>query len=141
MDRNPDNTSQEYDSKTSQIVDIKTLRSILSDENGMLERHWRDLPHFSIGQGKDLRGARFDVNDVLFFLKAVGGNYDLVEGANGELALEIRAPQGTKTIEACRQSAKAQRGRFRVKVPKLSKDEVPEEILALFKRSGGKVSE
>jgi len=52
-----------------QIVDITGLAQVLHCSDRTLEKQWQQYPHFFIGEGRDLRGARFDVCDVIDFLK------------------------------------------------------------------------
>ena len=125
---------------TPQIVDIKTLRSILSDENGMLEKRWKDLPHFHIGKGQNLKSARFDVNDVLFYLKSVGDNYECVAGQeNGEVEVQVRIPGRAQRAKGLCNKTRSSGGRVKRQKKTTGPDTGNSEILSLFKRSGGKV--
>jgi hypothetical protein len=53
----------------AQIVNIDELAKILKTAPNTLKKGWEELPHFFIGRGRDLRGARFDVYDVITYLK------------------------------------------------------------------------
>lgn len=88
------------------IVDIEKLCKMLDDDTGMLRKSWKDLPHFFIGSGQNLKSARFDVNDVLFALKANGGHYECVAGPeNGEVAVQVSLPGQTPRKErVCNQT-------------------------------------
>lgn len=52
-----------------QIVDIEGLAQVLHCSGRTLEKQWQQYPHFFIGEGRDLRGARFDIGDVITYLK------------------------------------------------------------------------
>jgi hypothetical protein len=54
------------------IVDIKRLSDILHVSPFTLRKVWKGLPHFFVGEGRNLKSARFDVNDVLNHLKGKG---------------------------------------------------------------------
>ena len=51
------------------IVDIQGLADVFLCSKDTIQRTWRRYPHFYITDGTDARAARFDVNDVLSFLK------------------------------------------------------------------------
>ena len=51
------------------IVDIYELASILKSSHHTLKKNWRKFPHFFIGDGRNLKGARFDVSEVIEHLK------------------------------------------------------------------------
>jgi hypothetical protein len=53
----------------AQIVNIAELAKILKTAPNTLKKGWEQLPHIFIGRGRDLRGARFDVQDVIAYLK------------------------------------------------------------------------
>ncbi len=54
---------------TYEIVDIDGLAKILRASRFTLKKNWRSLPHFFIGDGTTLKGARFDVAEVIEHLK------------------------------------------------------------------------
>jgi hypothetical protein len=60
------------------IVDAEGLAKELKCSISLLRKVWREYPHFFVGAGRDLRGARFDVDDVLTYLKR-RGNYGRLE--------------------------------------------------------------
>jgi hypothetical protein len=68
------------------IVDFSGLCEVLNVKENTLRHYWRKLPHFFVGRSKSRPMARFDINDVLLFLKAEGENYGpvLVSGRGGE---------------------------------------------------------
>jgi len=76
------------------IVDYKELARILKISPESLKKNWRKYPHFFPLSGTDLRGARFDVADVMKFLK--DKNYEqTIEVHNesrGEISGQIYAP-------------------------------------------------
>ena len=51
------------------IVDIYELASILKSSHHTLKKNWRKFPHFFIGDGRNLKGARFDLCEVIQHLK------------------------------------------------------------------------
>jgi len=51
------------------IVNIQELASILKASPHTLRKNWRDFPHFFIGDGKNLKGARFILSEVIEHLK------------------------------------------------------------------------
>jgi len=53
----------------AQIVDIYGLATILKASHHTLRKKWREFPHFFIGDGCNLKGARFDVAEVIEHLK------------------------------------------------------------------------
>jgi len=59
----------------SQIVDFAELSSFLKVPQNTLRKKWRDLPHFSVGTGRNLKSARFDVNHVLIALQLNSPGY------------------------------------------------------------------
>ena len=50
-----------------EIVDIHRLAEILLTST--LRKGWRRLPHFYVGEGSNLKSARFDVKKVIKFLE------------------------------------------------------------------------
>lgn len=57
------------DEQKAHIVDIKGLAQVLLCSESMILKTWRQYPHFFIGNGCTAKGARFDVNDVIDYLK------------------------------------------------------------------------
>ncbi len=51
------------------IVDIHGLAIFLCCSAATVQKTWRTYPHFFIGLGKTAKSARFDINDVIWFLK------------------------------------------------------------------------
>ena len=73
------------------VVDIEGLAGILKCKPATLRHHWRDFPHFFIGRGDDLRGARFDVDDVLIYLKEHRGcGYECLAQSKGALDRQVQ---------------------------------------------------
>jgi len=52
-----------------EIVDIHRLAEILLTSTSTLRKGWRRLPHFYVGEGSNLKSARFDVKKVIKFLE------------------------------------------------------------------------
>jgi len=61
-----------------EIVNSNGLAKALVMSPNTLKKTWRSLPHFFVGEGRNLKGARFIVNDVIEHLKKEA-NYDCVE--------------------------------------------------------------
>jgi len=53
-----------------QIVDKDKLCEVLLISESTLKKTWTEYPHFYIGTGRDLRGARFIVEDVINYLRS-----------------------------------------------------------------------
>ena len=69
---------------TPLIVDFDALCDVLRVQPNSFRRIWSTLPHFQVGVGKDRRGARFDVAEVLTYLKTKKGvNYGRLQGCDG----------------------------------------------------------
>ena len=78
----------------TQIADIRQLAEILGVSFNSLRRYWKAYPHFFVGDGRDCRGARFDVADVILYLKAQGGNYGRIQDPeNGEMGVQIQVSE------------------------------------------------
>jgi hypothetical protein len=52
-----------------EIVNIHRLAEILLTSTSTLRKGWRRLPHFYVGEGCNLKSARFDVTKVINFLE------------------------------------------------------------------------
>ena len=52
-----------------EIVNIHRLAEILLTSTSTLRKGWRRLPHFYVGEGCNLKSARFDVKKVINFLE------------------------------------------------------------------------
>lgn len=62
--------SSRYHAGTSvEIVNIHRLAEILLTSTSTLRKRWRRLPHFYVGEGCNLKSARFDVKKVINFLE------------------------------------------------------------------------
>ena len=62
--------SSRYCTDTSfEIVNIHRLAEILLTSTSTLRKGWRRLPHFYVGEGCNLKSARFDVKKVINFLE------------------------------------------------------------------------
>jgi len=51
------------------IVNIHGLAKFLCCSVVTIQKTWRGYPHFFIGLGKTAKSARFDISDVIWFLK------------------------------------------------------------------------
>ena len=52
-----------------EIVNVHRLAEILLTSTSTLRKRWRRLPHFYVGEGCNLKSARFDVTKVINFLE------------------------------------------------------------------------
>ena len=52
-----------------EIVNIHRLAEILLTSTSTLRKGWRRLPHFYVGEGCNLKSARFNVTKVINFLE------------------------------------------------------------------------
>ena len=77
------------------IVDAEGLAKELKCSISLLRKVWRKYPHFFIGVGRDLRGARFDLDDVLAYLKERGSCGRLEEQESRMVGSQIPASGGT----------------------------------------------
>ena len=74
-----------------QIVDGQGLMEVFHISKSILKRLWRSWPHMYVGTGRDLRAARFDVADVVNYLKSQGENYGAIQRfKNGEMDGQVR---------------------------------------------------
>lgn len=64
---------------SDKVVDFVGLGTALLCSAHTIRKFWRELPHFFVGTGKDLRSARFVVDDVLNHLKQRGYNNGYME--------------------------------------------------------------
>jgi hypothetical protein len=58
-----------YTDNSFEIVNIHRLAEILLTSTSTLRKGWRRLPHFYVGEGCNLKSARFDVKKVINFLE------------------------------------------------------------------------
>ena len=77
------------------IVDAEGLAKELKCSISLLRKVWREYPHFFIGIGRDLRGARFDLDDVLTYLKERGNCGRLEEQKSRMVGGQVPAPGRT----------------------------------------------
>ena len=62
-------SSSYYTDTSFEIVNIHRLAEILLTSTSTLRKGWRRLPHFYVGEGCNLKSARFDVKKVINFLE------------------------------------------------------------------------
>ena len=62
-------SSRYYTDTSFEIVNIHRLAEILLTSTSTLRKGWRRLPHFYVGEGCNLKSARFDVTKVINFLE------------------------------------------------------------------------
>jgi hypothetical protein len=72
-----------------QIVDIRGLATELCASKHTLKKNWRSLPHFFIGEGKNLKGARFNVPEVIQHLRKEANHVSLERSCKKNLGGEI----------------------------------------------------
>jgi len=65
-------SSKNYAVTSFEIVNIHRLAEILLTSTSTLRKNWRRLPHFYVGEGCNLKSARFDVKKVINFLEVAG---------------------------------------------------------------------
>jgi hypothetical protein len=58
----------------NQILDRTGMEELLKIRPNTFKKNWRALPHFFVGQGSTLRGARFIKDDVMDYFRAQGGD-------------------------------------------------------------------
>jgi hypothetical protein len=87
-----------------QIVDIKGLATELCASKHTLKKNWRSLPHFFIGEGKNLKGARFNVPEVINYLRKEANHVSLERSREKNLGGEV--PISNETIQEGRFSNK-----------------------------------
>lgn len=56
----------------TQVVNYKQLAEHLGCSTAVIRKTWKELPHFFVSRGRDLRSARFDLDEVLEHLKEQG---------------------------------------------------------------------
>lgn len=64
---------------SNEILNYKELAAMLKISPETVRKNWRSYPHLFVGQGKDLRSARFDGMDVLDYLKKENNYEQLME--------------------------------------------------------------
>jgi hypothetical protein len=62
-------SSKNYTGTSFEIVNIHRLAEILLTSTSTLRKGWRRLPHFYVGEGCNLKSARFNVTKVINFLE------------------------------------------------------------------------
>jgi hypothetical protein len=72
-----------------QIVDIRGLATALCASKHTLKKNWRSLPHFFIGEGKNLKGARFNVPEVIEHLRKEANHVSLERSQEKNLGGEV----------------------------------------------------
>ena len=80
-----------------QIVDIQGLATELCASKHTLKKNWRSLPHFFIGDGRNLKGARFNVPEVIEYLRKEA-NHDSLERSQKE-GLDCKIQISEKTTQ------------------------------------------
>jgi hypothetical protein len=90
-----------------QIVDIRGLATELCTSKHTLKKNWRSLPHFFIGEGKNLKGARFNVPEVIEHLRKEANHVSLERSQEKNLGGEVSV--SNETIQERRFSNKVWR--------------------------------
>jgi len=116
----------------TQIVDISGLADVFGCHDDTIQRQWRTLPHFFITDKKSGRSARFDIDDVLTYLKARGKGYN----SDGSVRSEGRDMDGgfedkgisqkteTRVRNGRRSATMGTRPTFEASVPRKGRDPV-----------------
>jgi len=81
----------------TKILNIHQLAGELSTSSHTLKKRWRELPHFFVGGGKNLKGARFDFDEVITYLKQEA-SYDNLEGPE-KRRLDRKIQTSTQAIQ------------------------------------------
>ena len=84
-----------YHKRMDKIVNIYELSSILKASPHTLKKIWRSLPHFFIGEGTTLRGARFMPDLVIKHLIAEAGNVCVAKSKTKRLDSKILLSKST----------------------------------------------
>jgi hypothetical protein len=104
-----------------QIVDIHELSRVLNTNVKTLAKRWRGFPHFFTGTGRNLKSARFDLDDVLRYLK-----HDCVaRSQNGKIS---------KPVQAAKQNPRQEGFRNQKGGPRLPKERAMIKDPAFFER-------
>lgn len=78
-----------------QIVDIKELATELKASPHTLKKNWRSFPHFFIGDGRTLKGARFDVSEVIEHLKKEADHVSMEKQNEKFMDRKVQVPRPT----------------------------------------------
>jgi hypothetical protein len=78
-----------------QIVNINGLATELCASKHTLKKNWRSLPHFFIGNGRNLKGARFNVPEVIEYLRKEANHVSLERSREKNLGGEVSVPNET----------------------------------------------
>ena len=79
----------------NQIVNIYELATILKASHHTLKKKWRDFPHFFIGDGKNLKGARFIISEVIEHLKKEASHVSVERSKKKSMDCQIQTQQKT----------------------------------------------
>jgi hypothetical protein len=80
-----------------EIVDIKGLANKLCSSPHTLKKNWRSLPHFFIGEGRNLKGARFNVPEVIEHLRKEAIHVSLERSQ--KKSVDFKIPVSEKTVQ------------------------------------------
>ena len=78
-----------------QIVDMKGLAHELCASTHTLKKNWRSFPHFFIGEGRNLKGARFNVPEVIEHLRKEASHVSLERTGEENLGGEVSVSNET----------------------------------------------
>jgi hypothetical protein len=92
------------------IVNYKGLARILCASEHTIKKTWRAIPHFFIGEGRNLKGARFNVPEVIEHLRKEANHVSLERSKKKNMGCEV--PISEKTVQKGGLSNKV--GSFRV---------------------------
>jgi len=84
-----------YSKHMDNVVDIYELSSILKASPHTLKKTWRSLPHFFIGEGTTLRGARFIPDLVIKHLMKEAGNVCVAKSKTKRLDSKVSLSKST----------------------------------------------
>jgi hypothetical protein len=71
------------------IVNYKGLARILCASEHTLKKTWRAIPHFFIGEGRNLKGARFNVPEVIEHLRKEANHVSLERSEKKNMDCEV----------------------------------------------------
>lgn len=67
------------------IADIEGLAEILVCSKSTIQKRWREYPHFFVGLGKTAKSARFNVDQVLRYLKEKESSHGISRSENEKM--------------------------------------------------------
>ena len=78
-----------------QFITIHELAKILNASPNTLKKIWRNFPYIFIGQGRTLKGARFDPDEVIEHLRKEAYHDSLSDQKKKNICCKIQVPMQT----------------------------------------------